>query len=617
MPSPSTSPLPSADSRRARLVGLALAVVIVAAYATSFRGAMVFDDLYAIVDNPLIRDLRRLDLVLSPTAEAGPVAGRPVVNLTLALNYAVSGPAPGSYHAVNLAIHLAAALVLFGLARRTLLRVPALAADALPLALVVASLWSLHPLQTESVTYLIQRAESLCGLFYLLTLYCFARAAAATQPRSWQVAAVVSCFLGMGTKEVMVSAPLMALVYDRAFLAGSWREAWRQRRGLHGALLATWLVLGALVWMAENRGGSAGLGTEISAWAYLLTQCQAIVHYLKLAMWPDPLVFDYGTPLVTSLGEVWWQASLLLGLFAASAWALVKKPALGFVGAWFFLILAPSSSIVPVATQTMAEHRMYLPLAAVVVAAILALRVLVGQYRAVILGLGIALAAGTLTAARNLAYESELTLWTDTAAHRPQNPRAHSNLGIALVEAGRLEEAAVEFDHALGLDPGLAAAHLNLCEVLVRLGRPADAIRHGEAAVRLEPQSAAAHINLGKALARARRTDEAMAHAAAALEIEPDAGDAISLLAGLHYDRANEAARRENFAAAIAAYREAVAVAPDHIPARANLGNALLVTGRIDEAIAAYREVLRRQPGDARVQENLAQALQMQATSRR
>jgi hypothetical protein len=137
------------------------------------------------------------------------------------------------------------------------------------------------------------------------------------------------------------------------------------------ALASTWLVLIFLVITAHGRGGTAGLGNGISPWSYALTQCVAIVHYLRLCLLPWPLVFDYGTALAHGVAAVLPCALVVLGLVAATAWALVWRPALGFLGAAFFAILAPSSSFVPVATQTMAEHRMYLPLAPVAVLVVL------------------------------------------------------------------------------------------------------------------------------------------------------------------------------------------------------------------------------------------------------
>ncbi|MEO6876250.1 MAG: hypothetical protein ABI222_15655, partial [Opitutaceae bacterium] len=351
------------------LAGGTLVLAVVAAYANSWNAPFVFDDFMAITQNPTIRHLDRLGDVLSSPAFATGSTGRPMVSLSLALNYAVGGYDVKGYHLANTLIHAVAALALFGLMRRTLLR-PVMrekfGAAALPLAFAIALLWALHPLQTESVTFVIQRSESLMGMFYLLTLYGFIRAVESASPRRWQIFTVIVCLVGMATKEVMVSAPVLVLLYDRTFVAGSFGRAWQQRRTFYLSLAATWLLLAYTVIAAGQRGGAAGFGRGVSSWDYALTQCHAIILYLRLAFWPSPLVVDYGTTIVQSLGEVWWQALLLIGLVAGTCFALVRRPAVGFAGVWFFALLAPSSSVVPLITQTMAEHRMYLSLAAVI-----------------------------------------------------------------------------------------------------------------------------------------------------------------------------------------------------------------------------------------------------------
>ena len=234
----------------ARLWVAAAAIVAagLCAYANSFSGAFVFDDTPAIVENPHVKTVRPLTRSMSAPPEVT-VSGRPIAAFTLAINYALApidvrdvmtpgGPgAPvgtgarylrnvWGYHAFNLAIHLAAALTLFGVIRRTLLS-PGMrdhfGQAALPLALAVALLWVVHPLQTESVTYIVQRVESLMGLCYLLTLYCAIRAwdAREASSRLWAFAAIVACALGMGSKEVMVTAPVMVAVWDSVFVPGA------------------------------------------------------------------------------------------------------------------------------------------------------------------------------------------------------------------------------------------------------------------------------------------------------------------------------------------------------------------------------------------------------------
>ena len=211
---------------RASFVAVAVIVAAIAGvYWNSLSAPFLFDDTLAIEQNNSIRQLWPLSHVFSPPSDGSGVTGRPIVNLSLALNYAWSGLNVTSYHVVNLVIHALAAAALFGLVRRSLLR-PALrgrfTADAAWwIATAVALLWALHPLQTETVTCVVQRTEALVALFYLLTLYLFVRGVEASEPRAWHAAALVACMLGMASKEVMASAPLVVLLFDRTFFAGS------------------------------------------------------------------------------------------------------------------------------------------------------------------------------------------------------------------------------------------------------------------------------------------------------------------------------------------------------------------------------------------------------------
>ena len=283
-------------SQRGRIFfsGGALVLAVLFAYANSRLGVFLWDDLRSIANNPTIRHLSTS--WLPPPGVT--VSGRPVLNFSIALSYALSGTSVSGYHALNLAIHILAGLALFGVVRRTLEQ-PGLRERfgnaSVALALAVALVWALHPLQTESVTYIIQRAESLMGLFYLLTLYCFIRYASSSpgEPEGgkpgrslWAWLSVLACLLGTATKEVMVSAPLVVLLYDRTFIAGTFREALRLRRRLHAGLVGSWLLLGLLAWTGGNRGGSIGFGIGVPWWKYALTQFRAVSPYLSLSVWP-------------------------------------------------------------------------------------------------------------------------------------------------------------------------------------------------------------------------------------------------------------------------------------------------------------------------------------------
>jgi tetratricopeptide (TPR) repeat protein len=584
------------------LCAAALAAAAIAAYSHTFAVPLLYDDTPTIAGNPT---LRHWGSVLAPPNDTT-AGGRPVLNLSFAINYAIGGTSVWGYHAVNLAIHVAAGLALFGIARRTLARGAGRA--ALAVAFSTSLLWLVHPLQTEAVTYIVQRAESLMGLFYLLTLYCFIRGAEAAGRLTplWFLLCVACCALGMGTKEVMVSAPLIVLLYDRTFAAGSFREALRRRMRVHAALAATWLLLAFLVLSSHGRGGTAGSGTGVEWWRYGLTQFQGIAHYLRLCLWPHPLVFDYGTALARPSLGLLPCASLVVVLMAATLWALARRPAVGFLGACFFAILAPSSSIVPVATETLAEHRMYLPLAAV-----LALSVVLAHrwMRRAALPLCLVLAAGLSVATwrRNEAYRDAVTLWQDTAVACPQNERAHANLGAAWLERpGHVTDAIAEYEEALRLMPGDAEIRNDLGSIYLRLpGRRDDAIAQYEEALRLRPGYFEVRNNLGNALSGVPgRLGDAIAQYEEALRLKP--GDA-----GVHINLGSALSRVPGrLGDAIAQYEEALRLEPDNADAHNNLGNALSgVPGRLGDAIAQYGEALRLEPGDAEVHGNLGYAL--------
>ena len=655
--------------------GGAIVVAALAAYRNSLSGPFVFLDVPAIVDNRSIRHLWPIWPVLSPPSDGGiTVGGRPMVNLSLALNYAAGGLGVRGYHAVNLAIHVLASLALFGIVRRTFVRLR-LGSPCL-LAFAAALLWAVHPLQTESVTYLIQRAESLMGLFYLLTVYCFVRGVEASEGAHrglWFWLCFLACLLGMATKEVMVSAPVMIFLYDRTFICGNFRDAWRLRWRLYGALAGSWLlVAGLLVSTGGNRGGTAGFGGSFDWWRYILTQFPAITRYLRLALWPDSLDFYSGAQWVEQPARILPEFAVVMLLVVAAA-ALFFRPidsdgsdsfargdgkpgfrALGFCGLWFFAILAPTS-LVPGLSQTMAEHRMYLALAPVVVIGVLGI-FRAGRWTAkkvvplaepsrlgllaAVLGLLPCILLGaeliSLTARRNEVYRSELVLWTDTAMKSPDDPYVHNNLGVALIAADRPREAAAHFIRALELRPGYAEAHDNLGLVQAQMGQLTSAISHYEQALGLMPQYAEAEANLGMALANSGRVPEALFHLQRAVQLKPDYADAQNNLAVVlaasgrpaeaiagyekvlrltpdrtetHYNLGNAFVATGQSAAAIVQYREAVRLKPDYVEALSNLGAMLAQAGQWTEAIEDYQRALKVAPADPDIHYNLGLAL--------
>ena len=272
----------------------------IAVYSNAICCPFVFDDEPDIVDNASIRRIWPLwsPMVLRSGGRTY-LTSRPAANFLFAMNYAAGRLNPRPYHLTNITIHLLAGLVLLGIVRRTL-GLPKVQGRfgraALPLAAAVALLWTLHPLQTAAVTCTVQRYESLMGLFYLLSLYASIRCGTSARPGRWAAAAVGAAMLAMGTKEVAVSLPIVILLYDRALLAGSFAGALRKRRGLYVGLAAAWVLWLALQAFAPPRCW-AGYGLPVAWHEYARSQPGVILHYLRLAFWPRPLVLDYAWPV--------------------------------------------------------------------------------------------------------------------------------------------------------------------------------------------------------------------------------------------------------------------------------------------------------------------------------
>ena len=631
---------------------LHIAIIVLAGalvYGNSLSGPLLFDDETSILRNTQIRQLSPLSVPLRPPADT-PVAGRPLVNLTFALNYAFGGLDVTGYHVVNVALHLLAALVLYGIVRRTL-RVPRvgplLAQDADLVALAAALVWVVHPLNTETVSYITERTEGLMGLCYLTTVYASLRAATAARAGLWTVVAVLASAAGMASKESMVTVPVVVMLFDRIFLYGSWREAWSERKRLYAGLVLTWAVL-ALLMLSGSRT-SVGFGTGVTVGTYLLNQLDLVARYLWLSVWPQALVLDYGLPRPLALSDVLVPGAVVVALGLLTLVALWKRPLVGFLGAWFFITLAPTSSIVPIATEVGAERRMYLPLAALAVGAVLLVRwVFVAGDQAArrarwrlawaVVGV-VCLLLGVRTVLRNQEYRSRLVMAQTIVDRRPHG-RGRFFLADELIRVGQHEQAVAQLKLAVADYP---QAHFGLATEMLAGGRMAEAVTEAETFIRLVPNSPvvnAARDLMGQALAlegrldlaaeqfslltratprdpgpfvrlgnirlRQRRFDEGISHYLSALRLRPDDPEILKQL-GLAFSAANRLDE------AVGAFGRGVEVRPNDIALLNFLGRALGAQGRYADAVGPLRRLVELAPSDVQARQNLALMEQLAA----
>jgi len=546
----------------------------------------------AIVQNESIRTLLPIEGVLSPPPRST-VSGRPIANLTFAVNYAISALDPGSYHVTNVLIHICAALLFFGVTRRTLLT-PRLRDRFEPSATLIAAaaaiVWVVHPLTTSAVTYVVQRVESLMSVFYLLTLYAAIRAgdSGSSRRRGWAALSIVSCAVGMATKEVMVTAPLAVVLWDFLF-----HREQRTRRGLLAGLAASWIVF-AVLFAGEQRAASTMLTANVS-WRYLLTQSEVLLRYLRLAFVPSPLIFLYSWPLVASISQVVFPLLVVTMLLAITIAALVRRHPLAFAGTWFFLILAPTSSVIPIVTEVAAEHRMYLPLMAIIASIAVMTFVALRQVTArAAQGLAagavvVAILFGVRTRDRNEIYASELQIWRDTVSTDPGNQRAHLAYGTALGTAGRLSEAEAEFQRAVDLNESDEIAQARLGSAQAALGKFETAVPHLQRALSSNPGNPEANRTLGQIYAMRRDDALAAVHLERAMQVTPNDPQVVMQLASVLTDSTEASVR--NPARGLQLAEEAVRLTSrQEATALDVLGLAYARNGRIDDAISVARD---------------------------
>lgn len=526
-------------------------------YANALDGPFVFDDTQNVRDNANIHiDSIGLDSLLRITAES---RKRPVAMLSFALNHRVGGLEVRGYHLVNVALHLVTALIVYALTAALLARDPTVRERTrMPAALLAGCVFVAHPLQTQAVTYLVQRMACLAALFYLAALLLYVRGRGAGRRVAWWSGAALCWLLALGSKEIAITLPAVVLLYEWIFE----RDAAVPRGAavLAGVAVAATGVGALALWSAGTLDYSH---RDFTMWQRVLTELRVVVSYVGLAVAPLPssqsLIHD--VPLSRSLLDPPTTLLAALAIAAAVGGAIAaarRQRVLAFGVLFFFANLVLESSILPL--ELMYEHRLYLPLfgIALVCGRVGAAAGARWPVRTTLVATAVVVVLSAATVARNAVWNDEVRLWSDTFAKSPGSARTANNLGSALERAGRFEEALAPLREAVALEPDYARGHNNLGIVLHRLERLDEAIAQYREAVRLSPRYADAHRNLGSALAGVGRHEEA-----------------------------------------IAAYREAVRLDPDDADAQFGLAYSYAKLGRLDAAVAALEATLRADPRHA------------------
>jgi Flp pilus assembly protein TadD len=550
-------------------------------YSSGLEGPFLLDDGSNITDNPAIRLTQLSWSGLKDAGSKSPLPNRPLAYISFALNYYFHSYRIVGFRLANILIHISAGLFLF-LFIKTTLGLPALQSrfgNSRWLPYIAALIWLVHPLHTQSVTYIVQRMNSMASMFYILSMLCYARARLAQGPIiKWLLAAtcLMSGILALATKETAATLPCFILIYEWFFFQNLSSE-WLKRH-LPFLICVFILIIGVSFLYLGGHPFTKILSAydmrNFTLTQRVLTEFRVVILYLTLLIFPHPnrLNLDYDFPLSHGLIDPITTLLALVaitGLLAGSVWLAKKDRLISFCLLWYFGNLVIESSIIGL--EIVFEHRTYLPsMMIILMAAILADRYLRSNILKIATVCAITLVFAAWTYERNTVWSNAVTLWSDVVEKSPQKVRPHNNLGNALKHQGKIEEAIAHFKKALQLNPGYAKAHNNLGTALASQGKTEEALKHFGMALYINPSYAAAHSNIGVALAGQNEFEKAIVHFRAALLLEPDSAKVHS-----------------------------------------NLGAALVRRGQLQEALEHLQTALRLKPDDVQTYKNLEICLKL------
>ena len=643
-------PKASAASERLSLINfqryqaLFLALLVLVGfiiYSNTFHSPFVFDDRDAIADNTFIR----MDEITSRSiidAATGYGRNRPVAMLSFAINYYLGKYNVIGYHLVNILIHIANGILLFLFLKLTLTllnRQTNTTRNLNPSTIVVLSffaalLWLVNPVQTQSVTYIVQRMNSMGAMFYLLALILYAKGRLARQRKLKEVATrsktdgkqgffqnyhflfggcFLAGFMALGCKESTAVLPLIIFLYEWYFFQDLDKK-WFKRQLKYAAVIAILLVVVAGLYVGFNPAEKFNTlrdysYNEFSLGQRLLTQTRVVIYYLSLIFYPNPsrLNLDYDFPLSYSLLNPFTtllSLLLIVGLMTLGLYLARKQRLISFCIFWFFGNLVIESSVIPLAI--IYEHRLYLPsMAVILLAVILFHRYLKPSWLPAVIACAAVALCSFWTFERNHIWQDTITLWADCVRKSPNKARPYTNLAQALTDQKRYDEALPNFLRAIHIDPNLLEAQYNLGNLYDKLDKTDKAIEHYRKAVHINPNFTKALNNLGAALLKRDNTDEAIKYFQRALQIDPK-------FAAAHINLGAAFVEQDKIDEAIVQFNKALQVGSNLAKAQFQLGDVLIKQGRTKQGIILTKQALQNDPDYAEAHNNLGGQLLQQ-----
>ena len=600
-------------SRYETLFLLSLALIVILIYANTIGSPFIFDSSNNIVSNPHIRISKITLSALTDAAFKSPARQRPLSNISFALNYYLLGYNVVGFHVVNILIHISTGFLLYFFVKSTF-RTPALRSrydNDMWIAFFTAAVWMVHPLQTQSVSYIVQRMNSLCAMFYMLSILFYARFRLGGQQRKkWWLfsGCILAGVLALTSKQIAATLPFFIIAYEWYFFQDL-EVKWLKN---HLALLTGCLLLVAVIVLAVLGSNPLDVilqgykGRDFTLTQRLLTEPRVVIFYISQLLWPHPsrLNLDHDFALSNSLMDPMTTFFSIFTIAALIGLAVVtarKQRLLSFCILWFFGNLVIESSIVSL--EIIFEHRVYLPSMTfcLIVVWVVYRRVKPTWLQTALLCVMVTVGA-VWTYQRNEVYRDRITFWQDCVNKSPRKARPYNNLGVALADKGDHEEALKAYHKALEIDPHYEDPIANIGLSLAEQGKIEESITQFLKALQIDPKDYKTLNNLGASLIVVERYTEAVQRLSEALRLNPYYAQAHNNIgvALQHQGRIEEA---------IDHFSTAVQLDPGYLKAYNSLGIALAKQGRYEEAIKQFSAALKINPEYKSARLNLEKSL--------
>jgi len=575
-------------------------------YSNSFYGEFQFDDGVHIVQQNMFNDLSLYSEFSSWTK----INDRPLAYFTLALNKAINGSNVFGYHLFNLIVHLLTSILVYFftlllLSQKVVQTIKILGKEKL-IALFIALIFLSHPIQTQAVTYIIQRMTSLAALSYIASSFFYLKARLSQVKGesyikfiSFYFLTIITAIASVLSKQIAVTLPLTFLLIEFFFIRNSEGKRFNK-------ILLIGVIAISVSFIVVILGGLLPRETEnISRYEYFLTQLRVIVKYVQLLVLPISQNLDYDFVISKS---IWGMDELISAIvvisFLSSIFTLYRKhPLISFGIAWFFITLLVESSIIPI-RDVIFEHRLYLPMfgfAIILVMALLELLRKIKQRQLIIVFSVIIMVYGCLTLVRNTVWKSKLSLWYDVAQKSSAKARPHLNLGIAYFHLFKPIPAIEQFNLANKIEPENGQIYYNRAEAFLFLNRTEEALRDLDQSVLLNNKFAEAYDTRGKAKLRLGDFDAAIKDFSKAIELKPE-------LESAWFNMATALLFKGEIQNALNDLNKAIQLNPQFAAALNNRGQVMLNLGKYNEAIADLNNAIEIEPRLSNAYNNRAKA---------